>query len=411
MVVVLGAPWGMQSDVQQTLLAQSGIAILACAGFSLLLGQGGLLSFGHALYFGAGAYGVAWCWPELQANGWGSAVSLMAMPLLGGFGALLLALMVGRGLARYTGVGFAMLTLALGELVWAIAQSGSGWFGGEAGLSLNRTALAPSLELNFASSFQVTVLVCVYAAMGLLGMAGLRQTPFGLALNAVRDQSTRAQSLGLSPTALRYRALAVSAFYCGVAGGLYALVFEHVSSEVLSAQRSGLIMLFSLLGGVRYFLGPLVGGILMVLAMGWLSHFTPAWMMYVGLLFTGVVLWMPQGLAGWMADQPNRFRRLGASQYLRQLLKKGGAASATWVGAVALIEMMYRWQERSLLGSERQLGWLTLNSASLVHWLLATALLSLGCLASHRVWRQKTNADKSSGSVQLDEQHEEGPLL
>ena len=393
---VLAAPWCLPSDLQQTLLAQSGIAVLACAGFSLLLGQGGLLSFGHALYFGAGAYSVAWAWPWLQAQGWGTATSLMGMPLVGGVGAIALALVLGLGLARYTGVGFAMLTLALGELAWALAQTGSGVFGGEAGVSINRTAFNLGLGLNFASSFQMGVLVCVYTAVGLLGLAWLRRTPFGLALNAVRDQPMRAQSLGLAPQALRYRALLVSAGYCGLAGGLYALNFEHVSTEVFSAQRSGLFMLFSLLGGVRYLAGPLVGGVLMVLAMGWLSHFTPAWMLYVGFLFTGVVLWTPQGLAGWLAEQPQRILHLGLNRYVRQSLTLWAAMLCALLGAIALIEMTYRWQERSLMGAEWHFGGLTLNTALPGHWLLAAGVLGLGMFALRKAHRRNERAWRAS---------------
>jgi branched-chain amino acid transport system permease protein len=374
-------------------LAQIGIATLACVGFSLLLGQGGLLSFGHALYFGAGAYGVAWCWTWLQSQGWANGLSLMGMPLLGGVGATLLASVIGLGLARYTGVGFAMLTLALGELAWALAQTGHDLFGGEAGLSLNRTALLPGLGLNFGSAFQMTVLVCGYTAWGLLTSAWLMRTPFGLALNAVRDQSTRAQSLGLAPKTVRYRALAVSAFYCGVAGGLYALFFEHVSNEVLGAHRSSFFMLFSILGGVRFWAGPILGGVFMVLAMGWLSHFTPAWMLYVGLLFTGVVLWTPQGLAGWMLAQPYRLEQMGAKRYLLKGLAQGAAVLCAVSGAVALIEMTYQWQERSLLGDEWPVWGFTLNTASPVHWLVAAAVFGWGLGVLHLLQRAKVPTD------------------
>lgn len=347
---VLAAPWVLQSNAQLTFLAQSGIAILCCAGFALLLGQGGLLSFGHALYFGAGAFGVAWLWPWLQAQSLGHAAALVLMPLAGGLVALALALVLGGWLARQTGAGFAMLTLALAELAWAMAQTWPTLFGGEAGLSLDRTALAWAGP-RFASSFQITVLVSAYTALGLGFAAWLGLTPFALALNAVRDHAARAQSLGLAPEALRYRALAFSALLCGVAGGLYALFYEHVSTEVLSAQRSGMLMLFAIVGGVRHRSGPVLGGVLMVLAMSWLSHFTAAWMLYVGALFCCVVLWAPQGLAAWLADQAQRCQQGGWRPYACETLVRLGAGLLTFSGAAAMVELAYRGQERALVGS------------------------------------------------------------
>ena len=347
---VLAAPWFLQSNAQHTFLAQSGIAILCCAGFALLLGQGGLLSFGHALYFGAGAFGVAWVWPWLQAQGWGHAAALVLMPLVGGLVALALALLLGVWLARLSGAGFAMLTLALAELAWALAQTWPTLFGGEAGLSLDRTALAWAGP-RFASSFQITLLISAYTALGLGFAAWLGLTPFALALNAVRDNAARAQSLGLAPQALRYRALAFSALLCGVAGGLFALFYEHVSTEVLGAQRSGMLMLFAIVGGVRHRSGPVLGGLLMVLAMSWLSHFTAAWMLYVGALFCCVVLWAPQGLAAWWAGQAQRCQQAGWRTYARETLARLGAGLLVFLGAAALVEMAYRGQERALLGS------------------------------------------------------------
>lgn len=388
-LLVLLAPWCLPLDAHLTFLAQTGIAILCCAGFALLLGQGGLLSFGHALYFGAGAYAVAWLWPGLQAQGWAHVWVLMGLPLLAGLFAALLGGLLGIFLGRHSGAAFAMLTLALGELAWAAAQAGAGLFGGEAGVSLNRTALPSGVGWTFASSFQITVLVSAYTALGLLTQAWLRGTPFGLGLNAVRDHAARAQSLGLSSHRLRALVLAASAGFCGLAGGLFALNFEHVSSEVFSAQRSGLIMLFAILGGVRHGWGTVLGGVLMVAFMGWLSHLTPAWMIYVGLLFTGVVLWAPQGLVGSLARQRQLWRQWTWLEYGRRLLAWLAASALALGGAVVWIEMAYRWQERALLGDALRVLGMVLNLQTPAHWVLPGLSLALGGWALLRLQKHR----------------------
>ena len=385
------APWLLTSSLSQSLLSQIGIAIIVCLSYNLLLGQGGMVSFGHALYSGMGAY-LAMHTLNLVSSGWPLPVSLI--PLVGGLTSLLLALLLGWVSTRRSGTALAMITFGMGELVWAGALVLPGWFGGEGGLSGNRVAGSAPLGLTFGPQIQLYYLIALYTFICTALMYALTQTPLGRLLNAVRDNPERVAFVGYNPHRVRYMVFVISAFFAGIAGGLSALHYEIVSAEVLSAHRSGLLLLFTFLGGSTGFVGPILGAVLMVLALGLLPGFTPAWLLYLGVLFVGVVMTAPGGLTAllvrlWQYARQGRWRRLWPWQ-----LALIASILIAITPLLAWVEMLYRLQQVDMLGSRLVfLGW-TLDVQSPASWLstLGVAVLGVALWAlSRRALAQKVS--------------------
>lgn len=373
-------PLAFDSSFSLTLLSQIGIACIACLSLNILLGQGGMLSFGHALYTGAGAYAAIHLL-RLAANGWLVPVSLI--PVLAGIGSLLLALLTGWLSTRRAGLSFAMITLGLGELAWTLAQRFATVFGGEAGVSANRVVGDAFLGISFGPATQVYGLIAVYVWACTALMFAFTRTPLAWGLRAVREQAQRAAALGFDPRSVRYRAVLVSAFFAGVAGGLGALQFEIVSSDVFNVTRSGAYLLFTIVGGAGYFFGPMVGAALMVLGSVWLSSITGAWQLYLGLLFVATVMLVPDGLSGlavrlWHRWTARRWRILGLTGAIQAV-----GVMTMLLGSVALVEMLYQFQLRSTMGHRLSLWRLELNTSEPSSWLACALVSCTGLL----IWR------------------------
>lgn len=376
---LLLAPLLFGSGFAHTLLSQMGIAVIACLSYHLLLGQGGMLSFGHAVYTGAGAYLAMHTLNAAATHGWPLPVSLL--PLAAGLGAALIALPLGWVSTRKAGTPFAMITLGVGELAWAVALMFPGVFGGDAGVSGNRVMGAAPWGISFGPAIQLYYLIAVYVLAATLLVHAFTRTTLGTLLNAVRDNPLRVGFLGYDTRTLRLIAFVVAAFLAGISGGLAALQFEIVTPEVLGTTRSGSLLLFTFLGGTTLLAGPVVGGVLMVLALVWLSSLTPAWLLYMGLAFMAVVVFAPDGLAGlaqraWRArSSPGAFSGRSAGRLLACVLMA--------LGLVMAVEMAYHRQLSATLGHELVRGPLRLDTAATAPWLLA---LLLG-LAGAGLWR------------------------
>lgn len=358
-----------------SLLSQAGIACILCLSYWLLLGQGGMLSFGHAVYSGAGAFMAIHTlrWVELGA---GAQLPVALIPLLGGMAAALLALPFGWLATRHSPTVFAMVTLGLGELAWATALMFPAVFGGESGVSADRSAGPALAGLSWGPPMQMYALIAVYTLVSALGIYGFTRSPPGRLLNAVRDKPERVAFMGHDPRRVRWLAFAVAAFFAGVAGGLSALLLEIVTTEVLSSQRSAAVLVFTYLGGVAYFLGPLLGGLLMVAGQVLLSAWTPGWLLYLGLVFLAMVMASPGGVAAWLLDPPPRSRP--------PLLRRVGSAAAAALalaGLACLIEMAYQLKLADTLGPELIFLGLKLNAHAGFDWLGAGVLLLMGAAA------------------------------
>jgi branched-chain amino acid transport system permease protein len=224
------------------------------------------------------------------------------------------------------------------------------------------------------------VLVVVYLLLVLAALAFFRASPMGHVVRAVRDRPERLACLGYNPQRVRHAALMVAAALAGVAGGLAALLFETVSPEVLSTPRSGTYLLFSVLGGAAPLLGPVLGGVMMVLATVWLSKITQAWLLYVGLAFVLMVLVSPGGMSAWclalvryLGGGPERWR-------LRHLCHLA-AWALLCLGAVWGVELLYHTRLSHVLGDQVRVFGLWWSVRSFTPWLLSGIGLVLGLVA------------------------------
>ena len=374
-LLLVVAPLLLSSGLSITILSQIGIAIVVCLSYNMLLGQGGMLSFGHAVYSGLGSYLAIHALNAAAAGALPIPVSLV--PLVGGLAGLLFAVLLGYVTTKKSGTTFAMITLGVGELVFAMSLMVPEFFGGEAGVAGNRVVGEPFLGISFGPPIQVYYLIALYTFLSVAGMYAFTRTPLGRMLNAVRDNPERVEFVGYNAQHVRYLAFIVAGFFAGIAGGLGALNFEIVTAEVVGAGRSGAYLLFTFLGGATFFFGPIIGAVLMVLAFVLFSELTKAWLLYLGLIFMFMVMYAPGGIASliMMNVRVARFGRLRG--LIPHYVVLALTACVALAGASALIEMIYQVQ---LEGSDAALRFLgvTLQPAQALHWLLAGAVLLMG---------------------------------
>jgi branched-chain amino acid transport system permease protein len=348
------------------MLAQMGIAIIACLSYNMLLGQGGMLSFGHAVYTGLGSFVAIHALNSI--TGGQSNIPVSLIPLVGGIAGIGFAVLFGYVTTKKAGTPFAMITLGVAELVFAMSLMFSEFFGGEAGISGNRVAGQAFMGITFGPQIQIYYLIAIYTFVCVALMYAFTQTPLGRILNAVRDNPERVEFIGYNTQRVRYLAFIIAGFFAGISGGLGALNFEIVTAEVVGAGRSGGYLLFTFLGGATFFFGPIIGGILMVLAFVLLSELTKAWLLYLGLLFLFMVMYAPGGIASLIMMN----LRVAAFGKLKQIwvsyLGLFVTAFVALIGAGAMIEMVYHLQLNSALGDTLKFMGVTLNAKGIDSW-------------------------------------------
>jgi branched-chain amino acid transport system permease protein len=296
------------------------------------------------------------------------------IPIVGGLAGMTFAILLGWVTTKKAATPFAMITLGIGELVWAMSLMFPEFFGGEGGISGNRVTgaraggIANALGLTFGPQIQLYYLIAFYTFVCTALMFAFTRTPLGRMLNAVRDNPERVEFVGYDTQKVRYIAFIIAAFFAGISGGLAALNFEIVTSEVVSGYRSGAYLLFTFLGGATFFFGPIIGAILMVLAFVLLSEFTKAWLLYLGLVFLFMVMYAPGGIASLIMMN----LRVAAFGRLRDLWVSYLALAATalivLVGAGAMIEMVYHLKLNEALGPELRFLGTTLNARGVNSW-------------------------------------------
>ncbi len=375
--VLLVVPMFFTSSLSHTMLSQMGIAIIVCLSYNMLLGQGGMLSFGHAVYSGMGSF-LAIHTLNLVTGGFPLPVSLI--PIVGGLASMLVAVVLGWVTTKKAATPFAMITMGIGELVWAMSLMFPEFFGGEGGVSGNRVAGSKTFGITYGPQIQLYYLIAVYTFVCTGLMFAFTRTPLGRMLNAVRDNPERVEFVGYDTQKVRYIAFIIAAFFAGISGGLAALNFEIVTSEVVSGYRSGAYLLFTFLGGATFFFGPIIGAILMVLAFVLLSEFTKAWLLYLGLIFLFMVMFAPGGVASLIMMN----LRVAMFGHLRKLWGSYLALSITalvvLVGAAAMIEMTYHLQLNAALGPELRFLGTTLNAKGLGSWVGAGVVMLVGAV-------------------------------
>jgi branched-chain amino acid transport system permease protein len=269
---------------------------LAAMSVNFLLGFTGVLSFGHAAFFGLGAYGAGFALKFLAPS---TPLALLCGTLLGGIcGSLLGALC-----ARLRGVYFAMVTIAFGQVFYYIAFQWSSVTGGDDGLRgftrapLNLTVATINI-LSDANAFYYFVLLSLALAVGLMGL--ILRSPFGHTMISIRENERRARFLGIPVDRHIWIAFTLSCFFMGFAGALYALLNNFADPRGLHFSQSGDFVMMAVMGGMRSFWGPLLGAAVFVVLQDYLSSITVNWMSFVGMLFIAIVLFFPRGLLGFI---------------------------------------------------------------------------------------------------------------
>ncbi len=379
------APKVFSSGMSLTMMSVMGVMIIFALSFNMLLGQTGLLSFGHAVYYGLGGF-VAIHAMNAVIHG-KLPVPVAIMPIVGGLAGLAFGVLFGLVSTRRAGLVFSMISLGIGELVSSSSFILRTFFGGEEGITTNRAKLAPLFGLKFGPQIEVYYLIAIWCFLCIAAMYALTRTPFGRICNAVRDNPERVQYIGYSARQIRLIAFSFSAFFAGIAGALAAINFEIMNAQELGAQQSAVVLLMTYIGGVGYFIGPILGAVIITFLQINLSDVTNAWQLYFGLMFIGFVSFAPGGVAGWLmrhreAARSGEFRRLAPAY---ALVAPGLAAGL--IGAAMLIELANR--QLALAGSEgsaMSLFGFAIDAASIAPWTLAVVLFIGGVASSWRLW-------------------------
>ena len=366
---------GLDSDFGRSLLTQMGIAAVFALSYNVLFGQTGLLSFGHAAYFGLGGYVAIHL---MRAIDQGLPVPMLLVPLAGAAGGLVSGALFGAATTRRGGTIFALISLGVGELVYAATFLLPGYFGGEEGITASRTRGLHLPGIDLASQLQVYYLVAAWALAAAILMYAFTCTPLGRMCQAVRDNPERVEFIGYNPQRVRFLAFAIAAMFAGLAGGLHAIDYEIVAADAAGAQRSGAVLVMTYIGGAGYFAGPVIGAVVLTWLQVSLSGFTSAWLLYFGLFFIVTILFAPSGLAGVVAVHARIVRArsfpglLGA--YAIALLPALAIAAA----AILVIEMSYRLSTQPELGTVLQFFGAHVDAATPWPWASAGALFVAG---------------------------------
>jgi branched-chain amino acid transport system permease protein len=380
-LVMLVMPLIFTGGFAVTLMSQMGIMIIFALSYNMLLGQTGMLSFGHAVYSGLGAFIAVHVLNMVGAGKVWLPVSML--PLVGGLAGAFFGVVFGYVTTKKSGTTFAMITMGIGEMVFASSLMFPDFFGGEGGISTNRVVGDPFLGITFGPGRQVYYLIAIWCFLSMVAMYAWTQTPLGRIANAVRDNPERVEFIGYNTQRVRYLVLILSAFFAGIAGALSAINFEIVSAENVSAVRSGGVLLAAFIGGAGVFFGPVIGAIVFTLFAVALSDLTKAWLLYLGLFFVMMVMFAPGGIASLLLMQVPLLARKKLGRMLPSYAQAGAAALVLLAATILTVEMVYKVQVDSANGTAMTLLGIGFDAATLTPWIVAAALWGIGFTA----WR------------------------
>ena len=383
-LVLLPLVPGLDSDFGRSLLTQMAIAAVFALSYNVLFGQTGLLSFGHAVYFGIGGYAAIHL---MRAVNHGLALPMPFVPLAGAIAGVAFGALFGALTTRRAGTIFALITLGMGELAYAAAFMLPNLFGGEEGITASRTRAPALLGIGLASQIAVYYVIAAWAFVAALSMRAFTATPVGRMCNAVRDNPQRAAFVGYDPRVVRLVACCVSGLFAGLAGGLHAINYEIVAADSLGALRSGSVLLMTCIGGAGHFAGPVLGAMLLTWLEASLSGYTSAWLLYLGLFFMIIVVFAPRGIAGLIAMHAHVVRTPAFARLLLAYVVAAAPAGVTTIGLVALIEMSYRVSTQPELGTKMRIAGIAVDAASPAPWVGAVVVATAGFVAFRATWR------------------------
>jgi branched-chain amino acid transport system permease protein len=383
-VALLVLPHIFSSGAWLTTFSLIGISVIFSLSYNILLGQTGMLSFGHAVYYGLGGFLVIHAINIIGANK--LPIPLPIVPLIGGLTGLSFAILLGWVSTQRAGTAFAMISLGVAELIASSALILRSFFGGEAGVSANRTKLLKLLGWNFGPQIQIYYLVAAWTLIAVIAMYALTRTPLGRMCNAVRDNPERVQFVGYNPHVIRYLAFCFSGFFAGIAGALAAINFEIANSAYFGAEQSGTVLFATYIGGVGYFIGPIVGAIFVTLLSLGLSDLTQVWQLYFGLIFIAVVLFAPGGITGLFMMHRPLLKAGTLTKVVPTYLIAGTPTLAMIAGLSIAIETIVHYTVNPGDDPHIKAFGVGFDAASPYVWATAAVLLIGGYLAARKTW-------------------------
>ncbi len=386
--VMIVLPWIFTSGYALTTLSGMGVLIIFALAYNMLLGQGGMLSFGHAVYFGFAGYATIHL-----LNGMSSEslpyFPISLLPILGGLVGLLFGVLIGFVSTRRAGTTFAMISLGFAEMATALTLILIVFFNGEEGIQTDRWVGPEPLGITFGPDIQVYYLIAVWCMIAVLAMFALTRTPFGRISNAVRDNPERVEFIGYNTHRVRWLAFGLSSFFAGLAGALHAINLEHVGFETVGLAQSGVVLFMVYIGGAGTFGGPIIGAILITYLNAYLSDITEAWYLYLGILFVVVVMYAPGGLAGLIVmHEPIWKIDIGLLRRMIAPYAAGiGATLVALIGALGLSEMIYYRSTRQLTaGTEFDLYGFHIDTVDVLPWVVCAVIAAAGVAACRKTY-------------------------
>ena len=392
-VLLLVLPQVFSSGFALTLMSQIGLLVVFALAYNMLLGQGGMLSFGHAVYFGLAGYFTVhylnFIYEEQVPY-----IPVTLIPLFGGLVGLLFGVLIGYVSTRRAGTTFAMISLGFGEMVTALTLVLVAIFNGEDGIQADRVVGEELFGVTYGPSIEVYYLIAGWCLVCTLAMFLLTRTPFGRISNAVRDNPERVEFIGYSSQRIRWLAFSLSSFFAGIAGALHAVNIEHVGFEQVSVLQSGLVLFMVYIGGSGSFVGPIIGATLLYFLQSTLTGVTEAWILYLGVMFVAVIMFFPGGLAGLISmHQPiwhARARLLAplVAPYSRFLV----SLVACVLGCIGLIEMLYFRSSRLSTDSELIIFGVESDPFTVAPWLVFVGVAAGGAFAVRKTFPSAVSA-------------------
>jgi branched-chain amino acid transport system permease protein len=389
-ILLLLLPKVFSSGGSLTTFSLIGISIIFALSYNILLGQTGMLSFGHAVYYGLGGFLVIHAINIIGGNKW--PIPLPLVPLIGGITGLVFAALLGWVSTQRSGTAFAMISLGVAELIASSALILRTFFGGEAGISANRTKLLKFFDWNFGPQIQIYYLVAAWTLVCMIAMYALTRTPLGRMCNAVRDNPERVQFVGYDPHVVRYIAFCFSGFFAGIAGALAAINFEIANSAYLGAVQSGTVLFAAYIGGVGFFIGPIVGAIFVTLLSLGLSDLTTVWQLYFGLLFIAIVMYAPGGITGLLMMHRPLIRGGTLGKVLPSYVIAFVPTLALVIGLMLGIESIVHYTMNSMEDPNIKAFGIPFNAASPITWGVAVVLIVVGFMLARKSWTRVAQA-------------------
>ncbi|MBR1232821.1 branched-chain amino acid ABC transporter permease [Bradyrhizobium sp. AUGA SZCCT0182] len=389
-LILLALPKLFGSGGALTTFSLIGISIIFSLSYNILLGQTGLLSFGHAVYYGLGGFLVIHVINIISANK--LPIPLPLVPIIGGLTGLFFAALLGWVSTQRSGTAFAMISLGIAELIASSALILRTFFGGEAGISANRTKLFRVLDWNFGPQIQIYYLIAAWTLLAVIAMYALTRTPLGRMCNAVRDNPERVQFVGYDPHVVRYLAFCFAGFFAGIAGALAAINFEIANSAYLGALQSGTVLFSTYIGGIGYFIGPIVGAIFVTVLSLSLSDLTSVWQLYFGLFFIAVVTFAPGGLTGLLMMHRPLLKSGTLGKVLPSYLIALVPTLALVVGLVLATESIVHHTVHAGDDPNIKAFGVNFNASSPITWIIALFLIVAGSFAARLTWRRLAQA-------------------